>query len=216
MTREPARRRAVLRAFGLGPLAIACLLVISLLLLPTVARAQTGGVTVINVPPEFQGIDVGTQNGLHQIDVVVFDDNSWGDILRVDLEILDESSRPVAHVILRTYLSNASLIWEPTFMDSLGQNLVRAESLATVNTNPQTAEDRSMLRVTFAIIPLTGRWARITATDLEGLNATTQVEYLTGGLGGLTIFPPWLLLLLAVAASVVLMGRRIRRDIHGG
>ncbi len=180
------------------------------------ARAQTPGVTVINVPPEFQASDVGTQNGLHHIDVVVSDNNSWGDILQVDLEILDESSRPVAHVILRTYLSNASLIWEPTFMDSVGQNLVRAESLATVNTNPQTVEDRSELRVTFAIIPLTGRWARITATDLDGLSATVQLDYLTVSLGGTTIFPPWLLLLIAVAASIILVGTRIRREIHGG
>ncbi len=216
MTRGLTRRRAVLRAFSLGPLAIACLLIISLLLLPNVARGQTGGVTVVNVPPEFQAIDVGTQSGLHHIDVVVSDDNSWGDILRVDLEILDESGGPVAHVILQTYISNASLIWEPTFMDSVGQNLVRGESLATVSTNPQTVEDRSELRVTFAIIPLTGRWARITATDLEGLSATAQVDYLTGSIiVGPTIFPPWLLLLLAVAASVILVGTRIRREIHG-
>ena len=204
------------RAFLLGPLAIACLLIISLLLLPNVARGQIGGVTVINVPPEFQAVDVGTQSGLHHIDVVVSDDNSWGDILRVDLEVLDESGGPVAHVILLTYLSNASQIWEPTFMDSVGQNLVRGESLATVNTNPQTVEDRSELRVTFAIIPLTGRWARVTATDLDGLNATAQVDYLTGSIIGPTIFPPWLLLLLAVAAAVVLVGTRIRREIHGG
>ena len=179
------------------------------------AQAQSPGVTVSNVPPVLQFIDVGTQDGLHHIDVVVSDDNSWGDILRVDLEILDESSGPVAHVILQTYLSNASLIWEPTFMDSIGQNLVRAESLAAVNMNPQTSVDRSELRVTFAITPLTGRWARITVTDLDGLIATAQVEYLTGALGGPTIFPPWLLLLLAVAASVVLVGTRIRREIHG-
>ena len=185
-------------------------------MLPTGARAQTPGVTVINVPPELPLIDVGTQGGLHRIDVVVTDDNSWGDILQVDLEILDASSGPVAHVILQTYLSNASLIWEPTFMDSIGQNLVRAESLAAVNTNPLTIADRSELRVTFAITPLTGRWARITATDLDGLTATAQVEYLKGALGGLTIFPPWLLLLLAVAASVILVGTRIRREIHGG
>ncbi len=216
MTRGPARRRAVLRAFCVGPFAIACLLVISLLLLPTVARAQTPGVTVINVPPELQGIDVGTQNGLHHIDVVVSDDNSWGDILRVDLEILDESSRPVAHVILQTYLSNASLIWEPTFMDNLGQILVRSQSLASVNTNPQTDADRSELRVTFAVQPLVGRWLRLTATDLDGLNATAQLEYFTEGFGGPTILPPWLLLLLAVAASVILVGIRIRREIHGG
>ncbi len=200
----------------MGPLAIACLLVISLLLLPMVVQAQTSGVTVINVPPEFQGIDVGTQSGLHHIDVVVSDDNSWGDILRVDLEILDESATPVAHVILQTYLSNASAIWDPTFMDNLGQILVRGQSLASVNTNPQTIADRSELRVTFAIQPLVGRWLRITATDLDGLNATAQLEYFGGTLGGPTILPPWVLLLLAVAATVVLMGRRIRRDIHGG
>ncbi|MFQ5919044.1 MAG: hypothetical protein ACE5I4_03225, partial [Thermoplasmata archaeon] len=136
-------------------------------------------------------------------------------ILRVELEILDDSSVPVAHVILQTYLNNASLIWEPTFMDNIGQNLVRDQSQATVNTNPQTVQDRSELRVTFAITPLVGRWVRVTATDLDGLNATAQIEYLEGFLGGPSILPPWLLLLLAIAASVVLVGTRIRREIHG-
>jgi hypothetical protein len=215
VTRGPARRRAVLRAIGLAPLAIACLLVLSLLLISPIAKAQTPGVTVINVPPEFQDLGVGALGGLHHIDVIVSDDNSWGDILRVDLEILDESNSPVAHVILQTYLSNASLIWEPTFMDNVGQNLVRADSVATVNTNPQTVADRSELRVTFAITPLVGRWVRATATDLDGLNATAQIEYLEGFLGGPSILPPWLLLLLAVAASVVLVGTRIRREIRG-
>ncbi len=216
MTRGAARRKAVVRALRKAPLAITCLLLISLFLLPSVARAQTPGVTVSNVPPVLQFIDVGTQGGLNHIDVVVSDDNSWGDILRVDLQILDESSTPVAHVILETYLSNVSAIWEPTFMDNLGQILVRSQSLASVNTNPQTDADRSELRVTFAVQPLGGRWLRLTATDLDGLNATAQLEYFTEGFGGPTILPPWLLLLLAVAASVLLMGRRIRRDIHGG
>lgn len=216
MTGGPARKRAVLRALRTGPFALACVLVITLLLLPTVARAQTPGVTVVNVAPEFRVIDVGTQNGLNRVDVVVSDDNSWGDILRVDLEILDESSTPVAHVSLQTYLTNASGIWEPTFRDNLGQILVRGQSLAIVDANPQTIADRSELRVTFAIQPLVGRWLRLTATDLDGLNATAQLEYFTGTFGGPTLLPPWLLLLLAVAASVVLVGRRIRRDIRGG
>lgn len=199
----------------MGPLIIPCLLVVSLLLLPTVARAQTPGVTVSNVAPELEGVGIGTQDGLNRIDVVVRDDNSWGDILRVDMEILDEFRTPVAHVILQTYLTNASSIWDPNFRDNVGQALVRAQSLASVNMNPQTIADRSELRVTFAITPLIGRWLRVTATDLDGLNATAQLDYLSEALGGLAVLPPWLLILLAVAAAVLLMGTRIRRDIHG-
>ncbi len=216
MTRGAARRKAFVRALRKAPLAITCLLLISLFLLPTAARAQTPGVTVSNVPPVLQFVDVGTQDGLHRIEVVVTDDNSWGDILRVDMEILDESGAPVAHVVLQAYLSNASATWDPTFIENLGQNLVQDQSMATVNMNPQTILDRSELQVTFTILPLVGRWLRITATDLNGLNATAQLDYLTGFIGGPTIFPPWLLLLLAVAASVILVGTRIRREIHGG
>ncbi len=199
----------------MAPLAITCLLLIFLFLLPTVARAQTPGVTVSNVPPVLQFIDVGTQGGLHYIEVVITDDNSWGDILRVDMEILDESRAPVAHVVFQAYLSNASASWNPTFTENLGQNLVQDQSMATVNMNPQTIADRSELQVTFTILPLVGRWLRITATDLDGLNATVQLDYLRGSIGGPTIFPPWLLLLFAVAASVILVGTRIRREIHG-
>ncbi len=216
MTRGPAQGKAVPRSLRLGPFAIACLLAVSLLLLPPVARGQTPGVTVTNVAPELLDIDIGIQSGLNHIDVVVSDDNSWGDILRVDMEVLDNSSTPVAHVTLQTYVTNASAIWEPIFRDNLGQILVRGQSLAVVNTNPQTTADRSELRVTFAVQPLVGRWLRVTATDLDGLNATAQLDYSPGTFGGSTILPPWLLLLLAVAATVVLMGRRIRRDIHGG
>ncbi len=215
MTRGAARRRAVVRALRKAPLAITCLLLVSLFLLPTVARGQSPGVTVSNVPPVLQFIDVGTQDGLHHIDVVVSDDNSWGDILRVDMEILDASLAPLSQVVFQAYLSNASASWDPTFIENLGQNLVQAQSRATVSLNPQTIADRSELQVTFAILPLVGRWLRITATDLDGLNATVQLDYLQGFIGS-TIFPPWLLLLLAVAASVILVGTRIRREIHGG
>ncbi|MFQ5907842.1 MAG: hypothetical protein ACE5JE_03310 [Thermoplasmata archaeon] len=200
----------------MGPPVIVCLLALFLLVLSPMARAQTQGVTVINVAPELQRIDLGVQSGVNHVDVIVSDDNSWGDILRVDLEILDELQAPVGHVVLQTYLTNVSAIWEPTFTDSLGQILVRDQSLATANQNPQTVAERSELRVTFAIQPLVGRWLRITATDLDGLNATAQLDYFTGTLGGPTVLPPWLLLLLAVAASVVLVGRRIRGEIHGG
>ncbi len=200
----------------MAPLAIACLLAISLLLLPTMVRAQTPGVTVSNVPPELRGIDIGTQEGVNQIDMVVSDDNSWGDILRVDLEILDESLAPVAHVVFQPNVSNASANWDPTFTNSLGEILVPDQSLAVANTDPQTIAERSELYLTFTLVPVVGHWIRITATDLDGLTAIAQINYLTEALGGLAIFPPWLLLLLAVAASVILVGTRIRREIHGG
>ncbi len=200
----------------MGPPAIACLLVLFLVVFPSVAWAQgSGGVTVINVPPEFRDIDIGTRDGLHHIDLVVSDYNSWEDILRVDLEILDESREPVAHVIFQPY-ENATVAWDPVFIENLGEVLVRDQSLASVNLDPKTIAERSELRVTFAILPLLGRWLRITAVDLEGLMATAQVEYLTGAVGGTASLPPLVLLLLAVAASVILVGSRVRREMHGG
>ncbi len=215
MTRGAARTRVVVRAPRTAPFASTCLLLVSLFLLPAVARAQSPGVTVSNVPPVLQFIDVGSQDGLHHIEVVVTDDNSWGDILSVDMQILDESRAPLTHVVFQAYLNNASATWDPTFTENLGRNLVPGQSTATVNMNPQTIADRSELQVVFAILPLAGRFLRITATDLDGLNVTVQLDYLQE-FGGPTIFPPWLLLLLAVAASVLLVGTRIRREIHGG
>ncbi len=214
MTRGAARTRVVVKAPRKAPFAITCLLLVSLFLLPAVARAQSPGVTVSNVPPVLQFIDVATQDAFHHIQVVVTDDNSWGDILRVDMEILDESRTPMEHVVFLA-LSNASAGWDPTFTENLGQNLVQGQSTATVNMNPQTVADRRELQVMFTILPLVGRFLRITATDLNGLNATVQLDYLQEDLVP-TIFPPWLLLLLAVAASVILVCTRIRREVHGG
>lgn len=216
MTRGRARNGTVRRACRLRPLAIACLLVPLLALLPSVAWAQTPGVTVINVPPEFRDLNIGTRSGLHHIDVIVSDYNSWEDILRVDLEILDESGAQVVHVVFQPYETNATLTWNPVFIENLGQVLVREQSLARANTDPQTIAERSELEVSFAIRPLIGRWLRITAVDLEGLTATAQVEYLTGALGGAANLPPLVLLLLAVAATVILIGSRVRREMHGG
>ncbi len=179
------------------------------------AQAQAPGVTVINVPPEFSAIEIGIQGGFQRVYVIVSDYNSWGDILRVDLEILDDGRGQIAHVVFQQYANNQTLIREPLFLENLGRILVHDQSLASVNTDPQTIADRSELRVTFTLVPLVGRWLRVTATDLDGLVATAQVEYLTGTLGGAPTIHPLVLLLSALVASVVLVRTRLRRELRG-
>ncbi len=188
----------LLSAFGLAP-----------------ARGQEPGVTVINVPPEFSAIDIGSANGLHRIDMLVSDYNSWQDIFRVDVEILDGARSPVARVVFQQYDSNETLEGNPRFVETLGAILIRDLSSHSYAVDPTTIAERSEVRITFVITPVTGRWLRVTATDLAGLFAVAQVEYLTGVIGGANAIHPFVVVALSVTASVVLIGMRLRREMHG-
>ncbi len=189
------------------------LVILSLSLLPVEGREP--GITVINVPPEFSAIDIGSANGLHRIDVLVSDYNSWGDIFRVDVEILNAARSPVARVVFQQYDNNESLQGNPRFVETLGAILVRSLSSHRTTANATTIAERSEVRITFVITPVTGRWLVVTATDLAGLVAVAQVEYLTGVIGGANAIHPFVVVALSVAASVVLIGMRLRRETHG-
>lgn len=189
------------------------LVILSLSLLPVEGREP--GVTVINVPPEFSAIDIGSANGLHRIDVLVSDYNSWGDIFRVDVEILNAARSPVARVVFQQYDNNESLQGNPRFVETLGAILVWSLSSHRTTANATTIAERSEVRITFVITPVTGRWLVVTATDLAGLVAVAQVEYLTGVIGGANAIHPFVVVALSVAASVVLIGMRLRRETHG-
>src|SRR5437879_2928365 len=70
---------------------------------------EGGGVTVINVPPQFSGFRIRTQDGLNYIDVVVSDYNSWSDIFRVEVAIENDLQAPIADVTFQQYPDNATL-----------------------------------------------------------------------------------------------------------
>ncbi len=89
------------------------------------APARGQELTVVNVPPEFSAIDIGSANGLHRIDVLVSDYNSFGDIFRVDVEILDNARSPIARVVFLQYDSNETLQGNPRFVEALGAILIR-------------------------------------------------------------------------------------------
>jgi len=170
------------------------------------------GVTVINVPPQFSGFRIATQDGLNYIDVVVSDYNSWADIFRVEVKIQGDAVNPVADVAFQQYPDNATLQPQPQFQEAVGSFLVRSLSSATYNTQPLTVPERTEMRVTFVMSPVNGKFLSVTTTDLAGLEAFAEVEYSAGFLGRLPTVSGWILGVFALGATVLLVAVRIRRD----
>src|SRR5256884_5462650 len=201
--------------------AVALLAVLSALLLagatcpPPLAGnvgREGGGVTVINVPPQFSGFRIRTQDGLNYIDVVVSDYNSWSDIFRVEVAIENDLQAPVADVTFQQYPDNVTLQRQPEFAEPVGSFLVRSLSSATYSATGQSIPERTEMRVTFVMSPVNGKWLSVTATDLGGLTAFAQVEYSPGLLWRLPTINGWILMAIALNVSVVLVAVRIRRD----
>jgi hypothetical protein len=173
------------------------------------------GVTVINVPPQFSGFRIATQDGLNYIDVVVSDYNSWADIFRVEVKIESDALTAVADVAFQQYPDNVTLQPQPQFTESVGSFLVRSLSSATYNTQPLTIPERTEMRITFVMSPVNGKFLSVTTTDLAGLEAFAQVEYSAGFLGRLPTVGGWILGVAAFAFTVLLVAVRIRRDHFG-
>ncbi len=190
------------------------LVILSSSLLPV--KGQEPGVTVINVPPEFSSLDIRSKNGLHNIEVVISDYNSWGDIFTVEVEVLDEREDQIARVVFQQYADNTTAERTDAFLELLGEILIRDLSTVSYNLNPQTIDERTEMHILFVISPVSGRWLTVTATDLSGLFAIARVEYLTGLIGGAAVIPPLVLIMLALGASVVIVGARLRRERFGG
>src|SRR5256886_595544 len=177
---------------------------------------EGGGVTVINVPPQFSGFRIRTQDGLNYIDVVVSDYNSWSDIFRVEVAIENDLQAPIADVTFQQYPDNATLQRQPQFTEPVGSFLVRSLSSATYSATGQSIPERTEMRVTFVMSPVNGKWLSVTATDLGGLTAFAQVEYSAGFLGRLPTANSWILVAVALTFSAVLVAARVRRHRMGG
>lgn len=173
------------------------------------------GVTVINVPPQFSGFRIATQDGLNYIDVVVSDYNSWADIFRVQVTIQSDALTAVADVAFQQYPDNVTRQPQPQFTESVGSFLVRSLSSATYNTQPVTIPERTEMRITFVMSPVNGKFLSVRTTDLAGLEAFAQVEYSPGFLGRLPTVGGWILALIAIAFTVLIVAVRIRRDRPG-
>lgn len=200
--------------------ALAFLLPLALLLMSLASvpvEAQVPGVTVINVPPEFSRLDIRSENSHQFIDIVVSDYNSWEDIRQVDLQILDEEGMQMAHVAFLQYDENETIPASQRFEELLGQILDRDLSVIAYSTNPVSVADRTEIRITFVITPVTGRWLNVTATDLAGTSAYAQVEFPDGriGDGGVALLPPVVVIMIALMATVILVSMRVRREFNG-
>ena len=116
--------------------------------------ASDDGITVINVPPQFSGFSIRTQDGLNYIDVVVSDYNAWSDIFRVSVDVLDDLRAPVAEVAFQQYPDNVTLTRQPQFTEPLGSYLVRTLSSAAGSQadNHKDTESLSFLNSLRAIV----------------------------------------------------------------
>src|SRR5437667_5611668 len=81
--------------------------------LPGNVGREGGGVTVINVPPQFSGFRIRTQDGVNYIDVVVSEYNSWSDIFRVQVAIQYDLQATVAPGPVQHYPDNATFDRQP-------------------------------------------------------------------------------------------------------
>lgn len=179
------------------------------------ADGQVPGVTVINVPPEFSSLDIRSDTSHQYIDIVVSDYNSWEDIRQVDLQILNEEGSQLAHIAFLQYTDNETIPSAQRFEELLGEVLDRDLSVIAYSTTPVSIEDRTEIRITFVISPVAGRWLNITATDLAGTSAYAQVE-IDGRMGdGTALLPPVVLIMFALAAAVILVSMRVRREFNG-
>ncbi len=198
---------------------LAFILLLSLLFLSLAGNqgeAQVPGVTVINVPPEFSSLDIRTENSHQVIDIVVSDYNSWEDIRQVDLQILNEEGSQLAHVAFMQYTDNESIPSAQRFEELLGEVLDRDLSVIAYSTTPASIKDRTEIRITFVINPISGRWLNVTATDLAGTSAYAQVEFRDGRIGdSVALLPPVVVIMIALAASVILVSMRVRREFNG-
>lgn len=165
-----------------------------------------------NVPPQFSGIDIRTQDGLNYIDVTVSDYNSWSDIFRVQVEVLNDALTPVARVAFQQYPTNTSTVPQPAFNQTVGDYFVHDLSTASHSNQTATVPDRTDMRLTFVLSAVKGEWVNVTAMDLAGLIAYAQVQYAAGLFGGLPTVAEWVIVLVAVLVAVVVVGHRIRRD----
>lgn len=199
-------------SLGVVPLAAGLLLLALLSAIAGPARADGSGITVINVPPNFNGIDIRSQDGLNYVDVTVSDYNSWADIFRVEVRAMDESRAQVARVAFQQYPNNTTSQRQPSFVETEGTYLVRDLSGASYDLQPETIPERTEMRITFVLTPVKGRWINVTATDLGALAAYVQVEYQAGLVGGLPQVSPILSWAIASAAAIALVVLRIRRD----
>lgn len=164
------------------------------------------------MPPQFSAIDIRTVDGLNYIDVVVSDYNSWLDIYRVQVEVLSNALVPVAQVAFQQYPTNASVVPQPGFNQSVGDYFVQDLSSESHSNDTTTIPERTEMHLTFVLSAVKGEWVNVSATDLGGLVAYAQVQYSAGLFGGLPTVAGWVVVLAAAVFAVVVVGRRIRRD----
>jgi hypothetical protein len=213
--RRPLRRSAHGNGRIVRILALLCLGLLLASVSSAPAGAQGAGISVIEVPPQFSSINIHSEDGLSYVDVVVSDYNSWKDIFRVSVTVLDAASRVEASVAFQQYATNTTTVATPQFVQPVGSYLVQSRTTVSYDAQPVTIPQRTDMHLTFVLSPVKGQWLNVTAVDLGGLIAYAQVEYQAGLVGGLPTVAGWILAILAALFAVILVTRRIRRDRHG-
>lgn len=152
------------------------------------AEAASPAVGVRNVPPQFRRVALGAREGYHFIDVTVSDFNTWHDVLRVDVLVLDDYGGVLGKVRFRQYNqtgqgSNVTYANSTTFEDLSGDLLKREVSYYWASNLTATYVERSEINLTFALRPVRGSSLDLTAVDRQGASANVTVDYSVSAIG---------------------------------
>ena len=143
-----------------------------------VKAASKAGVGVLNVPPEFNNINVVQQDNNIRIYLTLSDYNSWEDIFDVNI-ILDYYGSEVARFSFNQYSVTTSYQKTNIFSETSGEgNLLQKDKCSFSHSDQkETVEDRCNFELLFVFRTTWFTHFEIITTDREGATATTQVDY---------------------------------------
>ena len=156
------------------------LMLIVLSLCPAQVQANGGSVGVLNVPPSFNDIDIGEENGKYRIDLMLSDTNGRADIATVEVEILDSAENMIAAFNYSQFNSHGNLTVDE-FKNIKGNWLDKGKSSVERYNNGNIYLKRCVLNLTFFFTPGDGDYIKVTVTDIHNETATGKVPYAMEG-----------------------------------
>lgn len=154
------------------------------------ASAGAGEAVVLNVPPAFTAIEFELTDDLTYLELAVLDTNgAWGesgDVVRVDLRVLDAEGELVASMAYQQFEDNASSRVQNRFIDLVGEHILISEcSIDHPSTdpleNPGHELATSEMEVVFAFDPvLDGASVEVLVYDRAGEVSSARFPYPKG------------------------------------
>jgi hypothetical protein len=143
-----------------------------------VEAGSKAGVGVLNVPPEFNNINVDQVENTVRVYLTLSDYNSWEDIFDVNI-ILEYYGSEVARFTFNQYSVTTSYQKTNIFTETSkeGDLLQKDKSTFSHSDQKETVEDRCNFELLFVFRTTWFSHFKIVTTDREGATATTQVDY---------------------------------------